>query len=59
MYILKLKNIKRWIFIQWMSNDMTKLCISYSICSTIYENKHLSCLTFRRAPAKGSNHIMY
>ena len=30
------------------------LCISSSICPTINENTHLSCLTYGRAPSKGT-----
>ena len=37
---------------------MILLCISCSICPTIYVNKHLSRLTYGRAPAKGSNHVV-
>ena len=35
--------------------NRTLLCTSCSICPTIYVNKHLSRLTYGRAPAKGSN----
>ena len=41
-----------------MLKDRTLLCISYSICPTIYVNKHLSRLTYGRAPAKGSNPVV-
>ena len=37
---------------------MILLCISCIICPTIYVNKHLSRLTYGRAPAKGSNHVV-
>ena len=58
MYILKIKHNKRWIFLQWMLKDKTLLCISCSICPTIYLNKHLSRLTYGRSPAKGSSPIV-
>ena len=38
--------------------DKTLLRISCSSCPTIYVNKHLSRLTYRRAPTKGSNPII-
>ena len=41
-----------------MLKDRTSLCISCSICPTIYVNKHLSRLTYGRAPAKGSNPVV-
>ena len=59
MYTLKIKHNKRWIFLQWMLKDKTLLlCISCSICPTIYLNKHLSRLTYGRSPAKGSSPIV-
>ena len=36
----------------------TLLCILCFICPTIYVNKDLSCLTYGRAPAKGSNPVV-
>ena len=36
----------------------TLQCILCSNCSTIYVNKHLSRLTYGRAPAKGSNLVV-
>ena len=41
-----------------MLKKRTLLCISCSICPTIYVNKHLSRLNYRRAPAKGSNPVV-
>ena len=37
---------------------MNLLCISCIIGPTIYVNKHLSRLTYGRAPAKGSNPVV-
>ena len=50
MYILKIKHKKEWVFIQSMLEDLTLLCILYSICPTIYVNKHIFRLTYRRVP---------
>ena len=41
-----------------MSKNRTLLCISSSICPTIYINKHLALLDYGGAPAKGSNPIV-
>ena len=41
-----------------MLKDRTLLCISCIICPTIYVQKHLSRLTYRRAPAKGNNPVV-
>ena len=41
-----------------MLKDSTLLCISCTICPAIYVKKHLSRLTYGRAPAKGSNPIV-
>ena len=38
--------------------NRTLLCILCSICPTIYVNKHLSRLTYGKAPAKGSNPVL-
>ena len=46
------------MFLEKMSKDRTLICISCSICPTIYVNKHLSRLTYGRAPAKGSNPVV-
>ena len=54
MYILKIKNNKRWIFI----HVRTLPCISCNICPTIYVNKYLSLLTYGRAPEKGNNPVV-
>ena len=58
MYILKIKLYKRWIFIKKILKNKTLLYVSCSICPTIYVNIHLSRLTYRRAPAKGSNPVL-
>ena len=50
MYILKIKHKKEWVFIQSMLEDLTLLCILYSIRPTIYVNKHIFRLTYRRVP---------
>ena len=55
MYILKIKPNKRWIYVQKMLKDRLYYGSQTVSVPYYYVKKHLSCLTYGRAPAKGSN----
>ena len=54
----KLNSIKDGYSLKKILKNKTLLYVSCNICPTIYVNIHLSRLTYRRAPAKGSNPVL-